>query len=97
MTPAALRDLVVAMVRERGAGRTICPSEVARRAAGEDGDWRCLMTQVREAASGLIRDGEIVATQRGRPVDPRSARGPIRLGLAPSDDPRGRPDPDAKG
>ncbi|MES1948101.1 hypothetical protein C84B14_12156 [Salinisphaera sp. C84B14] len=38
------------------------------------------MDEVRAAAARLIDTGEIVATQGGRPVDIRNARGPIRLG-----------------
>ena len=60
----------------RGPGRSFCPSEAAR-ALGED--WRPLMPEIRRVAAGL----GLVATQRGRPVDPVSAKGPIRLRLPP--------------
>lgn len=78
---AAVLDAVGA----RGAGKTVCPSEVARVLAA-DGDWRRLMPHVREAAAQLAERGEVVATQRGRLVDARDARGPIRLGPAPAGD-----------
>ena len=68
---ATLRDLA----RTRGAGRTFCPSEAARQLAD---DWRPLMDRVRQVAGQL---DDIEATQGGAPVDPRTARGPIRLGL----------------
>ncbi|WP_241004317.1 DUF3253 domain-containing protein [Conexibacter sp. SYSU D00693] len=73
-------------VERRGAGRTVCPSEVAR-AVGGDGDerWRPLMPAVREAAAAMARRGEIAVTQRGEPVDALDARGPIRLGLPAGD------------
>jgi hypothetical protein len=71
---------IAELVEARGPGRTICPSEVARSLAGE-GDFRPLMPLVREAAATLAQRGELVATQQGRPVDVRSVRGPIRLGL----------------
>jgi hypothetical protein len=41
------------------------------------------MGEVRDVAARLLAEGRIVATQKGQPVDPVSARGPIRLGLAP--------------
>jgi hypothetical protein len=69
---------IAAMVAERGAGKTICPSEVARALAGED--FRPLMPEVREAAAALADRGEVVVTQGGERVDARTARGPIRLG-----------------
>jgi len=62
---------------------TICPSEAARRLATGDPDpdaWRALMPAVREAAGRLRDQGLIVVTQRGRSVEPRGAKGPIRLG-----------------
>lgn len=60
----------------RGTGKTFCPSEVARSLSE---DWRVLMADVRRVAADL----PLVATQRGTPVDPVSARGPIRLEQVP--------------
>jgi hypothetical protein len=67
------------MVAERGPGKTICPSEVARDLGGDEA-FGPLMPHVREAAAALAERGEIAVTQRGEPVDARTARGPIRLG-----------------
>lgn len=67
-----------AMLRAR-APRTICPSEVARRLAPEEAEWRALMPRIRAVAAGLP---DVVATQKGLPVDPVAARGPIRLALS---------------
>lgn len=61
----------------RGPEKTICPSEVARAVA--PGDWRRLMPQIHAVVAELAESGEIEVTQRGRPVDPRSAKGPVRL------------------
>ena len=68
------------LVEARGPGKTICPSEVARALAGDE-SFRPLMPHVREAAAVLAERGEIAVTQRGEPVDARTERGPIRLGL----------------
>ncbi len=73
---AAIGDLLAA----RAAGRTICPSEAARRLGGDDG-FRALMPLVRDAAAAMVARGELEVTQRGRVVEPQSARGPIRLRL----------------
>lgn len=72
---AEIAAALMALARERGAGRTFCPSEAARRLGD---DWRPLTAEMRRVA----RDLPLVATQRGRRVDPVSARGPIRLRLA---------------
>lgn len=37
------------------------------------------MPEVRAAAEALVARGELVVTQRGRPVDPATARGAIRF------------------
>jgi hypothetical protein len=70
---------ILRRVEARGEGKTICPSEVARALAGQD-DFRRLMPRVRESAAELADRGEIAVTQKGEPVDARTARGPIRLG-----------------
>ncbi len=76
---------ILALAEARGAAKTLCPSEAARALAGSaaSDDWRALMPDVRRVAAALVAEGRIVATQRGRPVDPLAARGPIRLGLPP--------------
>ena len=77
----ALADLILALCAERGVGRTICPSEVARRAAPIEADWRALMPAVRSAAARLAAQGRIRITQRGHAVDIANVRGPVRLGV----------------
>jgi uncharacterized protein DUF3253 len=77
---SAIRDLLAA----RAATATICPSEAARRVAteqgsGADADWRSLMEPARTAARRLVDRGEVEIVQRGRVVDPATARGPIRI------------------
>lgn len=70
---AAIRDLLA----QRGAGKTICPSEAARAVAPDS--WETLMEKSRSAARRLVAQGEIVITQNGTIVDPSHAKGPIRL------------------
>ena len=78
----ALETAILALLAERGAGKTICPSEAARRVAGEDPEaWEPLMEPARAAARRLGAEDRIVITQKGHPVDPSHAKGPIRLRL----------------
>lgn len=72
---------ILSLLKKRGDGKSICPSEVARTLAGES-DWRSLMEPVRAVARRLARQGAVVITQRGEPVDPDEFKGPIRLRLA---------------
>ena len=78
------RDLEAAicnLLDQRARGKSICPSEAARAVSPED--WRPLMERSREAARRLVARGEIEITQRGRVVDPSTAKGPIRLRRRP--------------
>ncbi|MDJ0663140.1 MAG: DUF2256 and DUF3253 domain-containing protein [Acidimicrobiia bacterium] len=76
------RELELAIL-EVLAGRarkaSICPSEVAR--SVQPDDWRPLMEPVRQAARRLVAADAVEITQGGRPVDPSTARGPIRIRL----------------
>ena len=73
-------DAIEALVDARADGATVCPSEVARALAGDDGPWRELMPAVRAAAADMARRGRLSVTRGGRDVDALSAGGPIRLG-----------------
>lgn len=62
---------------ERGIGKSICPSEVAR--ALDATEWQKLMGQIRQAAIRLARAGRIDMLRKGKPAPPADARGVIRL------------------
>jgi hypothetical protein len=72
----AIEAAILEALRHRAPGRTICPSDAARRLSD---DWRALMPRVRAVAGRMAREGRIVATRRGVPVDPEAPGGPIRL------------------
>lgn len=74
------REAILELLAERGAEKTICPSDAARALAGER--FRPEMETVRDAARRLVREGRIEVTQKGEPVDLDSARGPVRLRTA---------------
>lgn len=59
---------------------TICPSEAAKAVGGDD--WESLSEPARAAARRLSADGRVVIIQSGRPVDPSTAKGPIRIRLS---------------
>lgn len=76
-----IEDTILALLEQRAATASICPSEAARQLAAGDDDWRRQMEPVRMAARRLQRAGRIDITQCGRVVDPDTAKGPIRLRL----------------
>lgn len=77
--PSAAQIEAALLALLAGREKTACPSEVARSLGG---NWRALMPRVREAAARLA--GRVEVLQRGEPVDPLQARGPIRMRLARS-------------
>ena len=72
-----LEASILALLDARGGGATICPSEAARQV--EPVEWPGLMESARAAARRLVARGRVQILQRGRIVDPSTARGPIRI------------------
>ena len=68
---------ILSMATERGADKTICPSEVARELFPDN--WRKHMEEVRQAAIDLQQQGKVTITQKGEPVDVNNIKGPIRI------------------
>jgi hypothetical protein len=77
---AAAERVIGELLARQDPGKTICPSDAARRLGGDDG-FRPLMPLVRDAARSLVARGEVEVTQRGDAVDLDEVRGPIRLRL----------------
>ena len=69
---------ILHLLGERARDATICPSEVLPPDLKSDKDE---MENVRQAARRLVQEGRIEILQKGRVVDPSTARGPIRLRL----------------
>jgi hypothetical protein len=77
---AAIYDLLAA----RSPGKSICPSEVAKRVDPEN--WRRHLGQVRAEAVGLARAERLVITRHNKPVDPNAFKGVYRLKLPPTEE-----------
>ena len=61
-------------------GKSISPTEVARvLEPGPDDAWHQKLSAVRRAAIRLAEGGAIEILRKGKPVDPATARGVIRL------------------
>lgn len=83
--PDPIADAILELAGARGAGKSICPSEVARALArGEDGDaWRARMSSVRRVAIKLSEAGRLDILRKGKPVSGAEIRGVIRLRIRP--------------
>jgi hypothetical protein len=80
VAPERIEETILALVEERGPGKTICPSEVARAIAGDKPDeWSRLMGPVRQVAVRLMKQGRIVIRRKGKTVDPDDFRGVYRI------------------
>ena len=76
-----IEKAITALLNERAPSSSICPSEAARRLFSDD--FRGRMEDVRRAARRMAARGEVVITQKGRPVEPAGFRGAIRIARGP--------------
>jgi hypothetical protein len=60
-------------------GKSIEPSDVAKELQPEQ--WQRMLPKVKACALGLMRQGKLTITKKGKPVDPNSFKGVIRLRL----------------
>ena len=79
---STISQTMLAMATERGADKTICPSEVAREMF--PANWRKHMDEVRQVAVELQQQGKVTITQKGEPVDVNHIKGPIRIKIVSS-------------
>jgi len=75
--PASIADKILQMAAERGTEKTICPSDVARQMFPDD--WRKHMDEIRKEAIALQKQGKVLITQKGIPIDTNNIKGPIRI------------------
>ncbi|HZB63501.1 MAG TPA: DUF3253 domain-containing protein [Microvirga sp.] len=81
-TQEDLEAAMLALLAERGPGRTIGPSDVAQAIGGNQPEgWGPLMQPVRPAAVRLMKEGRVVILRKGRPVDSDSFKGTYRIAL----------------
>jgi hypothetical protein len=83
MSADAARTATLALLAARAEGATVCPSEVARALAGVagHGDWRGEMPAVHEAVDGLLAEGAVRLSWKGKAMPVR--QGPYRIGRLP--------------
>jgi hypothetical protein len=81
---ALIAETILRLVAERGVGKTVCPSEVARELGGPQPDgWSPLMQPIRRIAVRMTKAGDVAILRKGKPVeDPDDFRGIYRLGAA---------------
>lgn len=79
-----IETTMLALLAERGPGKSICPSEVPRQLLGETGPWRRYLKRVRALAGRLAETGRVVVLRHGKPVTGDGIRGVVRLAQGPA-------------
>jgi hypothetical protein len=77
MDKFSIQHCILEMATERGADKTICPSEVARALFPEN--WRNHMDEVRNVAFELRDTHQVLITQKGETLNNNDIKGPIRI------------------
>ncbi|WP_293742965.1 DUF3253 domain-containing protein [uncultured Pedobacter sp.] len=72
-----IAERILAVAEQRGADKSTCPSEIARMLF--PGHWREQMAAVMEVAIDLCNNGKILITQKGKEVDVKKIKGPVRI------------------
>lgn len=80
----AIEAAILRLTAIRGPEKSICPSEAARVVAPIA--WRDAMPAVRRVAARLVAEGRLRMLQKGRDIDPETARGPVRFAAKRFDD-----------
>ena len=76
----------------QGLGKaSIEPAEVAK--AMQPEQWQRVLPKVKTAALGLMRQGKLVITKKGKAIDPARMKGVIRLRLPTADERAAMPPP----
>ena len=86
-TDRELESAILKLLEARGAGKSICPSEAAIKVAGSKSDavWKPLMPAALNASRRLFAKGRVDIAQKGKPVEPSTAKGPIRIRIRKSE------------
>ncbi|MEM7603203.1 MAG: DUF3253 domain-containing protein [Verrucomicrobiota bacterium] len=72
-----LRETILALLAARAPGKTICPSEAARKAFPNE--WRDRMEATRQVAITLATAGKLEICQGGKAIKSQQFSGPVRL------------------
>lgn len=72
-----ISSTILSTAAKRGPDKSTCPSEIARMLFPND--WRKHMKAVLDTAIELHRQGKVVITQKGIPVDVDHIKGPVRI------------------
>ena len=73
--PDAIEDRILERVRRLRAGTTMCPGRLSK-------DLGFRLADLRDTYLALAGAGRLGLRQKGQPADPKTLRGPFRVGPA---------------
>ena len=73
--PDAIEDRILERVRRLRAGTTMCPGRLSK-------DLGFRLADLRDTYLALASVGRLGIRQKGQPADPKTLRGPFRVGPA---------------
>ena len=87
MSTDPAEQAILDSLRALGGGKSISPVDAARNLAGNppDDSWRRSLAPVKLAAQRLARAGQIEILHKGKPIDPSTLHGVLRLRLVPGE------------
>lgn len=74
-----IESAILDRLNQLGEGKSVEPAEIAKILQAEQ--WQRMLPKVRAAALGLMRQGKLTITKKGKVVDPDAFRGVTRLRL----------------
>lgn len=77
MNDDTVEAALLRLAEARGAGKSICPSDVARALDSEH--WRSRLGAVKQGAVRLALAGKVEILRKGKPVDPSDFKGVYRI------------------
>ena len=74
-----IETAILEKLAKLGPGKSIEPAEVAKDLQPEQ--WQRMLPKVKATALGMMRQGRLTITKKGKPIDPAAMKGVIRLRL----------------
>jgi len=74
-----IETAILGKLARLGPGKSIEPADVAKELQPEQ--WQRMLPKVKTTALGLMRQGRLTITKKGKAIDPARVKGVIRLRL----------------
>ncbi len=81
-SPETIQANIMQVLQATDAGKSICPTQIAKNLVPKDPKWARQTKNVRREAMKMAKEGQIEILRKGKPTDPnQDIKGVIRLRL----------------